>query len=179
VSDVPKTAGTDQNPELLPEDWEDSIRAELEAAGEDFPGAAEWMVYEMEFEEDDRLGLFMDHDDTTVIRGQQAVKALDEAEAAAQGWAEGSGHEVSRVPFGHLPNLFQYALMTAVRREYIDPVPAYYLWVPADLDDGKPAVPVRRFPPPVEGSEEAAIEEGKWTLLRTEGVIDALAERGW
>jgi len=163
------------DPDLLPENWEEVVRLGVEEEGGEYTGTAEWIVYKMEFVEDDRVGLFMDHDATAVIRGVWATNSLTEAQDDARAWVEGTGEEVFRVPLDSLPNIFQYAFMTAAAGREIELTGAYFLWAPAEIEPDTEWVAVRKFPTDV----NQLADEGEWNLMARVGVEELLARRGW
>ena len=163
------------DPSLVPAAWSQTHRQELVDDASEFEGSAEWLIYTMEFVHDDRVGLLVDGDATAVLRGTLGTTELAEAEEEARSWVEASGQEAFRVPFGFLPNIFQYALMTSVSGRRLEPTPAYFIWAPADLDAGAALVTVRRFPPDTNADDD----EGKWSLMPIDALRQMLDERGW
>lgn len=174
--DVRGAAVLHLEPELLPGNWQEIVRQVAAAEGETVERVSDYFVYGMAFDDEDRVGLFMDHDATTVIRQHQQADSLSGATARAREWVATEGQEAFEVPFAFLPNVFQYALMTEVRGDYLEPVPAYFMWVPADPRGGSENVAVRRFPPEAQSGGES---EGAWSVLPAAVVQEMLAERGW
>jgi hypothetical protein len=161
-------------PDLLPEDFEDTVRGAVEEEGGEFTGVAEFMINAMEFVDEDRVGLFMEGDPTSVIRGKWGAASANDARGEAREWVEETGHEAFQVPLDSLPNVFQYAFMAEVTQREIEPSGAYLLWVP-EMGSNEQMIAIRRFPPDINKPKD----EGEWNLVPRAAIEEMLADRGW
>ena len=100
---------------------------------------------------------------------------MPEAENAARDWVEELGEEAFQVPLNSLPNIFQYAFMTAASGRELEPTGAYLMWAPGEIEPHTEWVAIRKFPPDV----NKPADEGEWNLVERVAVERLFAHRGW
>jgi hypothetical protein len=126
-----------------------------EDAATDYPGRGmpSHGVFKFDFDEDDRIALYMDHDRSVLIREVDVAFDLDEARRAAVAWV---GDPFTECGPENVPGVYLAALIEAVTG-----VPRFWnefemgWWFPGE----GPYVPVRRYPPRTNELDDAEDEE--------------------
>ena len=138
--------------ERMPESVIDQWRSELEDPVRGMPSHG---VFQFDFSDDDRFGLYMDHDKSVVIRDVVMAFGYDEAATAVVEWVGESGQDAEPET---LPGIYIAALIeavTGVERDWNTHQLSWYL--PGD----GPLVPYRKYPP-------GANEDVEFALMPTE-----------
>lgn len=166
-----------QNPALLPQDTEAEARREVEAAGEPWGGFHQWVVFLLDFSDDDRSGLFLDHDVSCLVRGFTTAPSQDEAIAAAQDWIEESGDEPEQTGFAWIPGIYQAATVAYVKGTQPEADMTWFGWVTPATNG---LHPLREYPPKLhDGDSDSSDVEVGWILMPDHAIASMYADRGW
>jgi hypothetical protein len=147
----------------LPKSFEDVARRQFEAEGEEFTGIKPFMLFLLDFDDEDRVEVFMDDNAPALIREWQPFDSMDEARSRAHEWVtEGGRKPGDWLAFDHTPGLYQAALLGALTGRVVEPAEWNIMWIlPSSNPD---VVMVRRYPPRTEEAtarQAAATEAGE------------------
>jgi len=144
-ADVRAVVVLHQDLELLPKDIEKQAAREATEMGEPYTGIPPYMGFAFGFDDDDRVGLFMDGDMTVVVREGRAFQTPTDAAAFAEDYC-GPGTHV--LPFENIPGLYQSAFMEFITGREYDMGPLTFAWTLPAVGD---YVPMMQFPPKLTG----------------------------
>jgi hypothetical protein len=164
-----------QDPRLMPRNAEELAAREAAEQREDFQGLADFMVFKLAFEEDDRGALYMDGDPSCLIYELEGAASPEGANALAWAWVGATGITCS---FEHLPGVYQAAYISYLRGDPVEPDPTQMMWaLPSERAD---AVPIREFPPRLKPTDLTP-EPGTVSFgLLPRAAVDAMyRQRGW
>lgn len=170
------------NRSLLPENAEEMAAQEAASDGDQFQGLAEWIVFTLDFNDEDRVGLYMEHDPTCLIREIAPVGTFDQACNEALAWTE---NPAGSTGFYDLPGVYQVAVMAWLTNTPPDADEGQFAFFSrSDMDAGSPLIPLRPYPPRIkEGTASSHTDDPQWMLLPLEAMTQLCArindDRGW
>jgi hypothetical protein len=147
------------------------------------PEFSQYIAFGLHFKEEDRGRLYMDDDNTVVVKERTGHKTLPEARAWGDDWV---GETRRELPFHYMPGLYQSAFIETIcgyRNPDGDMLVGSWI-LPTMGDDGQPdASPKmlmgREFPPKVDAVKESADVGRGWTLFETQTVDGLIRQRGF
>ena len=128
------------------ERMERSEKGEAAAAEPDGREVSSHSVFKFDFDDDDRPDLYMDNDQTVVVREVSSAEGIDAARAEAVEWV---GEPDTETDISHIPGVYQTGMIevvTGVARLWNHETLSW--WIPGGGDG--PAMVVRNYPPRVD-----------------------------
>jgi hypothetical protein len=165
-----------QDPALLQEDAVDDARRQAEEDGVPFEGLSEWVVFRLDFDDDDRVGLYMEHDVTCLVRAWDSAFSEAEAREKAQAWIAEAGDEPQHLEFRWLPGVYQAATIAFIKGTRPIADKFWFGWVMPGTNGYHP---MRHYPPKLPEGREEGEPEVDWVLLPEHAVQALYADRGW
>jgi hypothetical protein len=137
----------------LPKDFPDVVRQRMEEAGVPFTDFPPFALFLLDFDDADRVDVFMDFNNSILVRKIEHHATADDARDAAVAWVTEGGREAGGwLDFDYTPGLYQGAVLEAITGREIEPAEWYFMWaLPAESNPE--VVVVRRYPPRVTDEE--------------------------
>jgi hypothetical protein len=157
------------------------MKADAMRAGRPTGAIDEYVAFHFLFEEEDRAGLYIEGDATSVLKQIDAVPSLQAAAAKADDWVGPNGREYE---FRQMPGIYQTAFVKFVNGYQADLDPMEMAWYLPSQDNRLPGTDnvfvMRDFPPRLEPSPSTP-QPGRvsWSAMPRAAVLELYRQRGF